>query len=213
MSVNIKDRYAPPSVHSLQHSGHGLSSKQAEALQKSTQALVLQFAHPQKDVWVGLHAAAKLVGVIAAKTDGLVWDEETREVFTPEAWRQRRIAQWTEPPRVSRQTVIHEYNTGHAVRAITLGMAKMGLPDLVVENTGWSSSTQVGNLINLIGQALAEGEPLTKSGDFKLILQQIKNAEERDEIVKSLKKNATKVGCLTLVPGTWEDDDPRNTLV
>jgi uncharacterized protein YegJ (DUF2314 family) len=92
-------------------------------------------------------------------------------------------------------------------------MVKMGLPDLVAEDAGWSSSTQIGNLINLISQALAEGEPLTKSGDFKLTLQQIENTEERDEIVKSLKANATKVGCLTLVPGKWEDGDPRNTLV
>jgi uncharacterized protein YegJ (DUF2314 family) len=44
-------------------------------------------------------------------------------------------------------------------------------------------------------------------------LQQIQNADERDGIVKSLKTNATKVGCLTLVPGKWEDGDPRNTLV
>jgi hypothetical protein len=175
--------------------------------------LVLQFAHPQKEVWTGLRAAAELASKLAATTDGLIWDEETREVFTPEAWRERRIAQWAEPPRVSGQTIIHEYNTGHSVRAITLGMAKMGLPDLIVEDTGWSSSSQVGHVVNLVSQALAEGQPLTKSGDFKLVLQQIKNADERDAIVKSLKANATKIGCLNLVPGKWEDGDPHNTLL
>ena len=213
VNENVKDSYAPPLVRSLQYSGHGLSIKQADTLQRSTQALILQFAHPQKDVWAGLRTAAELVSKVAAKTGGFVWDEETREVFTPEAWDQHRIANWTEPPRVSRQIIIHEYNTGHSIRAITLGMAKMGLPDLIVEDTGWSSSAQIGNLINLVSQALAEGQPLTKSGEFKLTLQQIKNADEREGIMKSLKTNATKVGCLTLVPGKWEDGDPHNTLI
>jgi hypothetical protein len=213
LNENAEDSYAPPSVESLRYSGHGFSNTQVDALQRSTRALRLQFAHPQKDVWTGLRAAAELVGEIAEKTDGFVWDEETREAFTPEAWRLRRIDQWTEPVRVSRQTIIHEYNTGHSVRAITLGMAKMGLPDVVVENTSWSSNTQIGNLINLVTQALAEGQPLTKSGEFKLILQRIKNTDERDEILKSLKANATQVGCLTLVPGKWEDGDPHNTLI
>ena len=126
LNENVKESYAPPSLDSLQYSGKGLSNKQAEALQKSTRALVLQFAHPQKDVWTGLRTAAELASEISAKTGGLVWDEETREVFSPEAWRQSRIAEWTEPPRVSNQTVIHEYSTGHSIRAITLGMAKNG---------------------------------------------------------------------------------------
>jgi uncharacterized protein YegJ (DUF2314 family) len=210
---HVKDNYAPPSMNSLKYSGRGLTSKQAEALQKSTHALILQFAHPQEDVWIGLRTAAELVNEVVAKTDGFVWDEETREVFTPEAWRERRIAQWTEPPRVSLQTIIHEYNTGHSVRAITLGMEKMGLPDLVVEDSGWSSGSEIGNLINLVGQALAEGQPLTKSGEFRLVLPQIHNAGERNEMVKSLKANAATVGCLTLIPGRWEDGDPHNTLV
>lgn len=213
VNENVRKSYAPPSLNSLRYSGNGLSTQQAEWLQESTQALVLQFAHPQKDVWTALHAAAEIASEIAEKTDGLLWDEETREVFTPESWRQHRVAQWTEPPRVSRQIVIHEYDTGHSVRAITLGMAKLGLPDVVVENAGWSSSTEIGNLINLVSQALAEGQPLTKSGDFKLVLQQIRNVSERDEILKSLKPNATKVGCLTFVRGKWEDGDPHNTLI
>jgi len=213
LNENVKDSYAPPDPEALRYFGYGLSSKQAEALQKVDRAFILEFAHPRKDVWKALRTAAELTSEIAAKTDGLVWDQQTREVFAPESWREHRIAQWSEPPRVSRQTVIHEYNTGHSVRAITLGMAKMGLPDLVVEDSGWSSSGQIGNLINLVSQALAEGQRLPKYGEFRLVLEQIKNVDQREEILKSLKTNATRVGCLTLIPGRWEEGDPRNTLV
>lgn len=213
LNENIKDSYTPPSLSSLQYSGHGLSTKQAATLQKSSQALILQFAHPTRDVWTALRAASELVSEVATKTEGFVWDEETREVFTPEAWRQRRIAGWTEPPLASRHTVIHEYDTGHSVRAITLGMAKMGLPDIVVESSGWSSGGQIGSLINVFAQALVEGKPWTESDEFKLSIEQIKNAEQRDAILRSLKPNATKVGCLTLIPGKWEEGDPRNVLV
>jgi hypothetical protein len=162
LNENVKDSYAPPSLRSLQFAGHGLSGKQAEALQNSKRAVILKFGHPQKNVWTALRTAAELMSEIATQTDGFVWDEDIREVFTPEAWRQRRVDQWTDPPRVSLQTVIHNYNTGHSVRAITLGMAKMGLPDLVVEDTGWSSNNRIGNLINLLSQALGEGQPFHK---------------------------------------------------
>jgi uncharacterized protein YegJ (DUF2314 family) len=213
LNENVQGSYVPPSPDMLKYSGHGLTSKQVEALQNASAALILDFAHPQKDVWKGLRAATELVSDIAAKTDGLIWDEETREAFSPESWRQLRMNRWTEPPRISHQIIIHAYNTGHSVRAITLGMAKMGLPDLIVEETGWSNNTQVENLITLVGQALAEGQLLTRSGEFRLALQQIKNADEHDSVVKSLKTNATKVGCLTLIPGKWEEGDPHNTLI
>ena len=211
---NVKTGYAPPSPKTLQYSGHGITPAQATALQKSTRALILDFAHPRTNVWIGLRNAARLVDEIATKTNGLVWDEETREIFTPEAWRQRRLAQSTqEIPRVSNQTAIHFYNTGHSLRSITLGMAKMGLPDLIVDDMSESSTNQIGNLINLVSQALAEGEPIPTSQQFRIVLAQIRNADMRDEMLKSLKANAAGDGCLTLIPGKWEQGDPHNKLI
>jgi len=105
------------------------------------------------------------------------------------------------------------YDAGHSQRAISLGMAKMGLPDLVVEDLAQHSQGEIGNLINLVSQALAEGQAARKTCGFRLALSEIRDAGIREEMMKALKPNSTGVACLTLLPGKWEDGDPHNRLV
>jgi uncharacterized protein YegJ (DUF2314 family) len=214
LNQDVRTGYAPPRPESLPYSGHGLSDDDAKALQRARRALILDFAHSQKDVWSGLRSGDQIVEEVARRTNGLVWDEETREVFTPDEWRKRRLGEWTNQiPRVSNETVVHMYDTGHSVRAISLGMTKMGLPDLIVEDTGWSSRNQVGNVINLVSQAMAEGASPSKSGLFKIVLRDIRDIGMREEMVKSLKPNAAGAGCLSLRPGKREEGDPANRLL
>ncbi len=216
MQKNVKQEYPPPTVELLQYDGHGLSRRQAERLQKSREAFILDFAHPRQNVWEALQTANGLVEDIARKTGGLVWDEETREVFSPDAWHEKRLASssWTAgAPDISSQTVIHAYKPGEYVRAITLGMAKTGLPDVVVEGFPWSASDQMGDVINIFCQSMAEGATFRNPGKFKMDLRAIKNAELRDSRLKFLKPNATGMACLSLHQGKWEEGDPKNRLI
>jgi len=211
---NVQKEYAPPDMNSLQYFGRGISKEQALALQNSEGALVLDFGDPKEQVWTALRSANQLVEEIARRTGGLVWDEETREIFSPNTWHEKRIASWPAGvPDVSSQTVVHAYNNGEYVRAITLGMAKLGLPDVVIEDSTWSSNNQVGNLINLFCQSMAERGTLKKAGEFRLELRAIKNSTVRDNQVKFLKNNAAGVACLTLKKGKWEEGDPKNRLI
>jgi uncharacterized protein YegJ (DUF2314 family) len=201
-------------VKSLRISGRGLNSDQGQALQRCKQAFILNFTHPKKDVWNALRSADEIVEEIARNSGGLVWDEETREVFSPETWHQKRVESWQgEVPDIANETTIHIYNNGTSIRAITLGMSKIGMPDVVMESSGWSSDSQVGNLINLFGQAVAEGKSTPDTGDFKLELRSIKNSAVREEQTRRLKSNALGIACLTLSQGTWEEGDPKNRLV
>ena len=214
LQKRVQQEYAPPSMESLQYFGHGLSQEQAQALQKSEEAFVLQFSHTRENVWAGLRNANALVEEIARKTNGLVWDEETREVFSPDAWHEKRLKPWSgEVPDISGQTVIHVYKKDELERAITLGMTKIGLPDVVVDGISWSSNREVGHLVNLFCQAMAEGAVFEKSGKFSLQLRAIKNSEVRDAQLKSLKGNSMGVAYLSLRPGVWEEGDPKNRLI
>jgi uncharacterized protein YegJ (DUF2314 family) len=211
---DVQKEYAPPSLKSLQYFGRGLSREQAQALQKSKEVFILDFAHPKGSVWTALRTANELVEEVARKTGGLVWDEEAREVFTPDAWHEKRLASWSSgTPDISSQTVIHVYNNGEYARAITLGMMKVGLPDVVIQEISWSSKSQVGDLINIFCQAMAEGATLEKPGTFKIDLRLIKNLEVRDSQLKTLKENATGAACLCLKQGKWEEGDPKNRLI
>jgi uncharacterized protein YegJ (DUF2314 family) len=214
LQKHVQKEYAPPDMESLQYFGRGLSQEQAQHLQKSKEVFVLQFSHPKESVWTGLRNANALVEEIARNTNGLVWDEETREVFSPDAWQEKRLKSWSgDVPDISSQTVIHVYKKDELDRAITLGMTKMGLPDVVVDGSSWSSSRQVGHLINLFCQAMAEGAVFEKSGKFSLELRAIKNSRVRDDQLKSLKGNSVGVAYLSLRPGVWEEGDPKNRLI
>jgi uncharacterized protein YegJ (DUF2314 family) len=214
LQKNVKKEFPPPDLSSLQYFGRGISSEEAKKLQASDEAFILEFAYPRQDIWTSLRTANALVEEIARKSHGLIWDDETREIFSPETWHNKRVESWVDSlPEVSTQTTIHAYNNGEYVRAITLGMAKMGLPDVVIENTDWSSNTQVGILINLFCQAIAEGQPIPKNGNFRLVLRDIKNSRLRDAQQKSLKGKAVGVGCLTLRRGKRDQGDPENRLI
>lgn len=211
---DIKNNYPPPDIKALQYFGRGLSKEQAQTLQDSGQALILDFAHPKKDVWNALHSANELVENIARKTNGLIWDAETREVFTPDEWHTIRLASWKSGiPIVARQTTIHAYKNTEFIRAITLGMTKIGLPDVVVDDFPWSSNRQVGDLINDLCQVMAEGASFGPHGEFDLNIKAIQNPTVRDAELQSTKANATSVAQLTLEQATPEEGDPANRII
>jgi uncharacterized protein YegJ (DUF2314 family) len=219
---NVDKEYSPPDVESLEYFGHGLSKEQGVALQKSKRAFIdllveedaLEFAHPGSRVWVALRAANQLVEQVAREMDGFFWDGETREVFTPDAWKERRLGTWTAGiPTIQKQTTIHVYMKDEFVRAITLGMKKAGLPDVVVEEFDWSSEDQMVDLISIFCQAMAEGASLNVPGPFTLDLKNIKDVSFRESQMKFLKEKGIGVGYLQLKKGVADEGDPDNRLV
>ncbi len=210
---NVKANYAPPDLKALAHFGRGLSAAQSAALQQTRQALILSFTHPKKHTLQGLRSAYVLAHQAALRTGGLLWDDETREVFTPQAWHERRLASWSEAwPEVHRHITIHSYQSGTLVRAISLGMSKFGQPDLIVDQFPWSSSQGMGNVINLLAQTLVEGAEVGRNGRVDLDIANLKNAAMRKSEIASYRENATGRASLALVKGTWEEGDPHNRL-
>jgi uncharacterized protein YegJ (DUF2314 family) len=214
MESDPQQKYAPPSLQAVQLFGRGLNRDDAKRLQQTRSVLILDWSYSKVHVWTGLRAALKLTGTLARRTGGLIWDEATREVFSPDAWEKRRINGWTEQvPDLSKHTVIHAYNTGQSVRAITLGMKKFGLPDVVVEKFSWSLQRNMGHIVNLFAQAVAEGAEVSVPGNFDLNFRAIRNPKVRDPQITTLLPKATAVALLSLKKGTWEEGDPKNRLI
>lgn len=214
LNTTAQRNYRPPNLEMVQRFGRGLTRDQAESLQRAERALILQFAHPALMSASALRTALELAEQVARDTNGLLWDEETREIFTPDEWRKRRLDSWVgSTPDVLQHTVIHAYKSDKLVRAITLGMSKLGLPDVVVSDFPWSSNRPVGNLINVFAQAMAEGATVERPGVYDLDLRSLKSATVRQTQLATLKPNAAAIAKLSLVKGTWESGDPRNRLV
>lgn len=214
LSSSVQKDYRPPSLDMLQRFGRGLTREQGLALQRAERALILNFTHPLPHSAPAYRAALVVAEQVARDTNGLLWDEETREVFTADEWHKRRLDSWMgDTPNVLLQTVIHAYKGDKQVRAITLGMAKFGLPDIAVDDFSWSSNRSMGNLINLLAQATVEGVVIRSSGSYDLDLRAIKHTAVRESQLSTLKENSVAIAKLSLVKGTPESGDPQNRLI
>lgn len=208
------ENYVAPDLDYLHYFGRGLTQDEAVQLQDTQAVFIMNFAYPDAYVWSGLREAAELAVALAERTDGLLWDETTREVFTPEAWREIRLSEWdAEIPEISSMTVIHAYQDEEYVRAVTLGMEKFGLPDLVIENFSWSLNRNMGHILNLFGQAVAENPVLEKTGEYDLDIRRIQHPTVRNAQLDTLEENATGIALLSLHNGKPVDGDPDNRLI
>jgi len=215
MERDLTGEYSPLDPEQLKYYGRRLSAAQVDALQGSKDALLLHFRHPRSAMWRGLRNSAEVTEIIARSTGGLIFDRETREVFSVDEWHRRRLSEWfnDEPPSIADHTTIHLYDDGEFVRAVTLGMKKFGLPDIVMTGFVWSVQNQIGNVINLVCQAMAEGTPVGMNGAFELDVHKIKSTPMRAPVISSLEGNGTGVAHLTLIDGKRDEGDPDNRLV
>jgi hypothetical protein len=208
------EEYQSPDPGTLRFFGRGLDAEQVDALQAASQVLVLDLAFPPDDVWKLARAANELAVAAAEQTGALLWDDETREMFTPAAWRAARLDTWSETvPVLADHVTIHTYMDGDYARAITLGMAKFGLPDIVLEELTWSTSRAGGNLINAVCQSLAESGRFAASGEYDLDLTAIRNAQARAAQLESPGENARGVARLRFELVRPEEGDPENRIL
>jgi uncharacterized protein YegJ (DUF2314 family) len=213
---NFADSYPAPDLDYLRYAGRGLSGEQANNIQMAKHILILDVAYPQSNSLQNYKTVNKFLYKIAIKHGGLIWDSETRELFAPSAWKKKRLAPYTGSyPNVANHITIHAYNneTDKGIRAITLGMAKFGLPDVVVNDFSWSLSQPIGNLINLVSQSLMEGMTPDETDALTLNVNKLQNVTIREELKRGLKDNAVAELNLSYGEAKVEEGDPDNFLL
>ncbi len=153
------EAYRPPDESRLKYFGHGFEPHDVRHIAASKHVTVVGVTARRGDEGTAALRAAHVLALdLARAVSGYIWDEGSREAFTPAAFEKRRLAAWSGGlPRASSQYVIHAYRERELIRLITLGMDKLGLPDLVVENAADGLSSRLANVIVLVAQTLAEG--------------------------------------------------------
>lgn len=211
---NAQTEYSPPNEQAVHYFGRGISIEEGKKLQKSNSAILLNFSYPLDYALIGMQEALSFTKQLAQTCNGLIWDESTREIFSPGAWHEKRIASWGEDgPNITDHTVIHAYKNTEFIRAISLGMQKFNLPDIVVNDFTWSNNNQMGNLINIIGQSLIEGRKIDEHMMLKVNLHEMRNEALKESIISSLKKNSSGQTIISLKPAKHEEGDPDNYLL
>lgn len=208
-----QSEYAPPEPGMLQRFGYGLSQADAVAIGTSRSALILAFEHPTSRALPALRTASVLVERLARETHGFLWDEGTREILSPDAWHERRVLAWTgDAPQVALQTVVHAYDNDGALRAISLGMGKFGLPDIVLQRFSGTLVTPMGFLFDMTMQAMVEGAQPTQAGQLDVDLRRIHN-EKAHALIESRLKPGAPPARLGVMVGRAEEGDPSNRLM
>ena len=197
--------FRPPDREMLEYAGRGLSPAEEAAVQESQQVVTVELVAERARMHQLHRDAMEIMQAVASKTGGLIWDEDTRQLFSRDAWRER-TTRWTRAlPDASTLFTIHSYRDGELVRVVTLGLAKLGLPDLVVEAVAPDSATSMATLINLVAQTMVDGAVIRDGG-----LIEVDSASVPDKAGGPSFPGARVT--LALVVGTRDEGDADNRL-
>ncbi|WP_158501682.1 DUF2314 domain-containing protein [Vitiosangium sp. GDMCC 1.1324] len=204
----------PIEEYYLRYFGRRLNQSERKGLMGAKHATKLSFHVPFARRNEALLAATRFAHQLASERGAILWDAETREYYSPQRWKEERLDGWSSgAPIMSAHITMHAYGEGESIRIITLGMAKFGLPDLVVEQVPQSMTREMGKLVNGVAQLLAEGLELPENGTLDVDLTRVKNATARSQLEAKGRKDASKSVKLRAFEANRDKGDPENHLI
>jgi uncharacterized protein YegJ (DUF2314 family) len=205
--------YAPPDLEGLQYFGIGISPEQGAALQRSPGVIALSFAAGGDDRDRLHRDGLKLVHALASELGGLPWDEDTRQIYSREAWKERRLDTLGEVLDLRYHVTLHAYRDGDLIRIVTLGMRKFALPDVVANDVPAHLSEAMGNLINLVCQTLQESSRISAESSLTVDIAKLASASMREAQQASTQEGGTGRATVSLQIAEPEEGDADNRLI
>jgi len=185
--------------------------KKRNFIQNAKNAMEIHFAYPKNLLFTSLKKANKTIYNIAQKYKGLIWDIETKEVFTAEEWGEKRVKRYSNAnPLVESQIQINCFTKDSKLRAITLGMSKFGQPDILIKNYSVTNNQAVKNLIKILAQLLIEDIKVGKN--IHLNTKKITNKDFIEKLLP-LKENKEINIELPIAMGHWEEGFSQNFII
>ncbi|NUP10117.1 MAG: DUF2314 domain-containing protein [Polyangiaceae bacterium] len=207
------DQIEPPDENTIRYFGRGFDGSSAERARSMRGALGIGWNLDADPKLERLRAAQSSVKAFAEKMDGFIWDDATRELFTPAAFDSQRIAGWDSGyPDMRGQITIHYYENEGRHRAVTLGMEKFGAPDLVIQDVPISQSNRGSHVRNVAAQLIVEGASIGSNGELVLDLAAIKHAPTK-AYYSGLDPSASHKTTIHLAAAKPEEGDAMNRLL
>ena len=207
------DEYPHPSGGNFQYFSVGLDPKDDQAIGKSKRVFLLSFLCERRGIVGTNKTICALVNDLASQTGGIPWDEEVRLLYSSEAWNAKRVDSWEGSlPDMSEHINMHAYRDPELIRIVTLGMRKFNLPDIAISEVIGGSSIAAGNTINVIMQALVEGQ-YPEDDRLQLVLGSLKHKAARAKALENPGENAEGEVMIQLDFIDSEEGDPANLLL
>ncbi len=207
--------FPPPAPDLLAHFTRGLTPAQVPQVSAAKGVVVFSSIFDDDPTYSRLRTGDEVLADLATGQSGFVWDQDTREMFAPEAWQKQRIDGWEgNLPFARRHISIHQYEfaSGH-YRAITLGMAKFGLPDLAVDDAPLEQTHTVDWLLGALAQTLVEGGAPDAKGEIVVDVDAFHHLGARNALTAETgQEKAPKIG-ITFHSTKRESSDPTNRMM
>src|SRR5262249_27374992 len=179
----------PPDLSTLEFRGRELLPAERQRLQKAQSFTAVLFMAPGDDAVPAYRAALSVMRELAQRSDGFVEDEAQRDVLSAAALCKKLDAWSGDFPDVRRHVSLDEYRDGELLRIVSLGMEKLGLPDVSVANVSAHDSESMGNLVNVVLQTMVENPTLARTGELDLSIAKLHLEGLRKAMLASEKNN------------------------
>jgi uncharacterized protein YegJ (DUF2314 family) len=198
----------------LDYFGRGLDAQERKRLLGARHATLLAFRAPFAQRHEVLLASTRFAHQLASEHGAFLYDTETREYFSAKSWKEARLEGWSGGvPTTPAHLTLHVYPTGERLRIISLGMAKLGLPDLVVEQVPQALAEDMGQLVNGVAQLLAEGLVPSAEGALEVDLTKVKDTKVRSRLEPHAKEGVRRRTTLRAQVARPDEGDPENALL
>jgi uncharacterized protein YegJ (DUF2314 family) len=203
----------PPGLEELKYRGKGLTPEQQDRLQKADSLTLLTFIVPRAEISRGYRSALSVMLDLARRGDSVIYDPQDRNAYAPAAF-ERQLGGWTDGvPDVADHVTLDMYRDGELVRIVSMGMEKLGLPDVAVAEVAGHDMESMSGLVILILQTMLERGGIDRPGELDLSLKTLHNAAARKRYNESLKDNAKGVATVHLAIGKAHEGDAENRLL
>jgi uncharacterized protein YegJ (DUF2314 family) len=200
----------PPDLRTLEFRGRDLSPDERQRLQKAQSFTAVAFMSPGADALPAYRAALGVMRELAQLSDGFVEDEEQRQVMSPAAVGKKLDAWNADVPDVRRHVSLDMYRDEELMRIVSLGMAKLGLPDVSVANVAVNDSEAMGNLVSIALQTMVENPTLARAGELDLSIAKLHLEGLRKAMRASQKPKGTGAATVYLAIAEPQKGDAEN---
>lgn len=149
----------------LASSSLGVSAADRAAIARSVDPIIVRLSAPPREAARSLHDVERFLACLADSMQGLIWDDGAKILYGRTGFRQRRLDTWTQDrPPIAAELAIRQLPHGDGLRTVSMGLGKLGLPDIVVDGHPQFLAGDVLWLINRVAEAIYDDPKLVRAG-------------------------------------------------
>jgi uncharacterized protein YegJ (DUF2314 family) len=153
----------------IERSGVQVSAADRAAVARSVDPIIVRSSAPLADATRSLHDTDRFLTCLAESMQALIWDDGAKILYGRTGFRQLRLAAWTDDRLpLAAEVSIRQVPHGDSLRTVTLGLGKLGLPDVVAENHPQFLAQDMLALVNQVAAAIVDDPRALRAGKVTL---------------------------------------------